>query len=382
MTSPDLANAAARALAEHDPVPTSASAETRAKHLAAMEVAIRRRHRRVIVQRWSVGAAAAAALIVGGAWVDGSFFHSSATDARSVGTHSVVAVAHGAGVVVTDGTNTRALGADATLQAGESLRTPTHASTALSFATGTRIDVREESEFAISSLGAMERFQLRRGSMHARVAPLHAGERFVINTSDAEVEVHGTSFRVDALSAPTGCEVTSSTRVVVDEGVVSVRHAGVQVFVRAGSSWPTECAPSAAHSTEAPATTPASGIPVTSHHLAHANVASPSVEGVADTAATDSTSTTHASTLALENDAFADAVALRREHRTGEALAAFERFVAEHPRSLLVESARIEAMRLLRDADRTRAESMARDYLRQYPDGVARREAEDLLASP
>ena len=73
-----------------------------------------------------------------------------------------------------------------------------------------------------------KRFSLEAGSLFAKVAKLTADERFVVATPDAEVEVRGTAFRVTIVPADRACEDGSPTRLEVTEGVVVVRHAGVE----------------------------------------------------------------------------------------------------------------------------------------------------------
>ena len=78
----------------------------------------------------------------------------------------------------------------------------------------------------------------RRWSVH--VAKFLSAVRFVFVTPDAEVEVRGTRFHVAIAAADENCRETT-TRVVVDEGVVVVRSAGRSSRVAAGARWPAEC---------------------------------------------------------------------------------------------------------------------------------------------
>jgi ferric-dicitrate binding protein FerR (iron transport regulator) len=81
----------------------------------------------------------------------------------------------------------------------------------------------------VRSAGRDTRIELWQGAITVQVNPRRAGERFVVQLSDAEVEVHGTRFVVAA-------EAGRLARVDVVEGVVAVRHAGdPERFLAAGA---------------------------------------------------------------------------------------------------------------------------------------------------
>lgn len=71
---------------------------------------------------------------------------------------------------------------------------------------------------------------LESGTIEASVRPLRAGERFVVETMDAEVEVRGTVFRVRA-------EDHRLQSVDVSEGKVEVRFGGEVFRIAAGGAW-------------------------------------------------------------------------------------------------------------------------------------------------
>jgi hypothetical protein len=137
----------------------------------------------------------------------------------------------------------------------------------------------------------------------------------------------------------------------VSEGVVVVRHAGVESRVEAGQQWPSGCA-------QAPVATRGSS---------------------GSSAARGPASPAPASSLGEQNDMFADAMSAKRRGDVGEAVADFDRFLSRYPSSQLAESATVERMRLLRSADPARATMAARQYLGRYPNGFARAEAETIL---
>lgn len=81
----------------------------------------------------------------------------------------------------------------------------------------------------VRSAGRDTRIELWQGEITVQVNPRRAGERFVVQLSDAEVEVHGTRFVVAA-------DAGRLARVDVVEGVVAVRHAGdPERFLAAGA---------------------------------------------------------------------------------------------------------------------------------------------------
>ena len=88
------------------------------------------------------------------------------------------------------------------------------------------------------------------------------------------------------------------------------------------------------------------------------------------------------STLASQNALYAEALAQKRSGDAPGALATFEQFLAAYPQSPLAESAAAQRMKLLRSMDPPRAVLAARAYLRDYPDGIARTDAEAILGGP
>ena len=137
------------------------------------------------------------------------------------------------------------------------------------------------------------------------------------------------------------------THLVVTEGAVVVRHAGVEKRVAAGEQWPGDCIPPVEISAPAPSA-----------------AATPSV----------------ASSLGEQNDLFAEAIVAKRQGESQVALATFDRFLATYPTSPLAQSAAVERMRLLRAAQSPRGVVAARQYLAHYPNGFASAEAEAIVA--
>jgi hypothetical protein len=200
----------------------------------------------------------------------------------------------------------------------------------------------------VNSEGALQMLRLEAGSVDLHVAKVSADHRFVVSTPDAEVEVHGTQFRV-SIGPSSGCG-DGVTHVLVTEGVVVVRHGGVEKRVPAGDQWP-NCAPAA----ETAAPSQASAVPPASAQ-------------------------SMASTLGEQNDLFAEGVLAKHRGDVQGAVSAFDRFLATYPGSPLAQSAAVERMRLLHTAGSARSVSAARQYLARYPGGFAISEAEAIVA--
>jgi hypothetical protein len=145
------------------------------------------------------------------------------------------------------------------------------------------------------------------------VAKLEAGQRFVVLTPDAEVEVRGTRFHVALASPDENCGHGTPTRVVVDEGVVVVRSPTGEVRVPAGERWPAVCpAP------PAPVPPPPS---IVARRQSRPALATP------------------ASTLATENDLFGAALRAERSGDRAEAAHLLDALLTRFPGSPLRESA-------------------------------------------
>jgi len=253
------------------------------------------------------------------------------------------------------------------LGTGITLQAPPEAPVRIGSADGTMLTLEARGELSVVEQSATRRFALHKGAVRARVAHLHAGERFLIATADAEVEVHGTVFRVSLADGDPGCEDGRRTRVAVTEGVVSVRAGGRETLVAAGDVWPA-CARLAASPAPDAATGPArvtAELPSVSRRHARAEPAPPrETEG-----------------LAAANDLFAAAARAQREHRPDEALRLFTRIIDVAPRGPLAEGAAAQRMKLLASRDAEAARRAAADYLARYPDGFARDDARRLAGS-
>lgn len=241
----------------------------------------------------------------------------------------------------------------------------------VALSTGTRLSM-VAGELAVIEAGITRQIlSLLDGVVRADVAKLRDGERFVIRTIDVEVEVRGTSFEVARVFPDPGCRGGVTTRVGVREGVVLVRHRGIEERIVAGERWPRECAPAA----------PAPTASVSSVATLGPVMAAPPKKIVDKKPAVASSPVAAAASPMLAEQNAAYRVALDAKHRgdAAAAIAAFASFEAKYPASPLAESAMIERMRLT--ADRARAASIAKAYLVRYPVGLARKEAEQVAAA-
>jgi ferric-dicitrate binding protein FerR (iron transport regulator) len=359
----------------------------RARAIGAIEAALAAKARRKLRLRFAIGgacAAAAAALLTVGA------IATQRDSARVAGTSSPASsIAEGsspAPVVVGQSGDVRVVspaGASSAPSAGAALAHGSHlvarhgGHAILAFATGTRLTVDDGGDVAVDDAAA-QIFSLSAGSVRADVAKLSPGQRFVVRTPDAEVEAHGTSFRVALAPSAAACGDGTVTRVVVYEGVVVVRRGAIESRVASGEEWPRGCvAPLTANAPSSPiANAPAVAVAAESDDKP--NAAPPSARTPDNEASGPGGSS--GSSLAKQNDLFAQAVAQKRAGRAASAVATFDRLLATYPSSPLAEAALAERMKLLASIDRGRGESAAKQYLARYPSGFARADAEAIRA--
>ena len=305
---------------------------------------------------WVVFAAAACLPVV--IWAASSFVHPAArTDAAIVRALSgQVAIARGDVERSIAGMGSSPLGP------GDELRTGQDASVSASLPTGAIVDIGPWTRVRFSAGGdrtaVRDRLELVAGRVEVRVPKLPAGSEVRVQTADATVVVHGTKFLVERVAA-VGAR-PASTRVAVTEGVVTVDTASGRRTLTAGMDLTTGEPPAPpAESTSASA-------------LATSAIQEPPAAPAASSR----------STLGAENALLSEAMRLRRDRQDDRALALVDAFVERYPGSPLMETARVERLRileetgamdrLLRDAER---------YLADYPRGYARDEASRMLAA-
>lgn len=256
------------------------------------------------------------------------------------------------------------------LGTGITLQAPPGAPVRIGSADGTVLTLEARGQLSVVEQSATRRFALRHGAVRAQVAHLHAGERFLIATDDAEIEVHGTVFRVALADGDPSCENGRRTRVTVTEGIVSVRAGGREMLVAAGEVWPA-CARSVR-----------TARPERSLDREPRGPVTPDVPGVSRRhPRTEPAPARETEGLVAANDLFAAAARAEREHRPSEALRLFTRLLEVAPRGPLAEGAAAQKMTLLSGSDPEAARRAAADYLARYPDGFARDDARRLAGS-
>jgi hypothetical protein len=260
---------------------------------------------------------------------------------------------------------------------GQVLASRERRSVVLSSASGTEVWLEHGSELAVVEAGRVLRFALTRGQAHAQVSPLRPGERFIIATSDAEVEVHGTVFEVSVAPPDVRCRSGVVTRVWVSHGVVEVRSAGRADRVSSGEQWPPECEPAASGE---PASAPTVPLRTVARVVARRAAPAPAPAAAAPlTSAPPPTPPPLPSALPEQNDLFAAALSSQRRGQPKQALVYLDRLLSRWPDGPLVEGGMAERMRALGAAGDVPAAARAgREYLLRFPNGFARAEARRL----
>lgn len=395
---PRLSQLATEMLA-HEPLPNvpppSPTARARTLSILALEVraqVAQRRRRRILAG--VTGLVAAAAIVVVGLV---ALHEHRAPEVRTAWARTM----HGEAHVVRAGAS---LPIDAQpLAPADHVVTGEGAKAAVTLSTGTRVTAFEATDVALVEDDSTQIFSLEKGRVTLDVAKLVGGERFLVRTVDAEIEVRGTSFTVTVVPADPSCGGGLHTRLDVAEGVVVIRAAGHEERVAAGDHFPRDCVASKDQA-PAPIVDPALAMATTSPKNAATddppstttnaplvpfapNVLAPPTAplGNGATGATTPMPTptpTPVSLLAAQNDLFALATAAKQRGDTAGALAGYERFLAKYPDAPLAESATVERMRLLAKTSKASGAAAARAYLARYPQGFARLEAEKLASVP
>jgi len=352
--------------------------------VAAAEQALRSRRRRRMVARLAIPVLASS-VAVGGLTLVWLSFGPGARRAAPANDNQPLFL------FAAPGRDRPAPDSDRRLGSGDRLRAPELGALVLGDAAGTQLTVEASASLTVLEAGATRRFALSQGAVGARVRKLQAGQRFIIQTPDAEVEVHGTAFRV-ALDEPEMVPCTGAgprqriaTRVMVTEGVVSVKWAGAEQRLLPGADWPPRCSEEAERSRPTPVALAAAEAPPlpapTSRHPAAASTRRRPGAGSAAVARDRAPDREPpASLLEAQNNLFVSAVRARHGGRATQARALFEQFLQRYPEASLFESALAQKMRVEAAlSDRAAAGATARRYLARFPDGFAQQEARALL---
>lgn len=380
MNSPRYARIVARLLAEEPLTSVEPSDLKRAQAIDVIAQALiaktRRRARRV----WISGfASVAAAGLLGYA---GIRQFSAADPAQSVPAVSAVVRPTGRGSAILDQAGKQALLSPLSLQQGGRLVAGDTGGASVRLSTGTELAVEHDTSLEFESAGPIQRFFLSQGVLQAKVAKLRDGQRFVVRTPDAEVEVRGTAFRVSIVEPDANCANGARTRVSVSEGLVEIRGAGASTYIHPGETWPAGCAPSPASALSAASATDSA------HPIATA-LASPTARPKQSDHAVSIASEQEASepahrpakeisSIAQQNELFAEATAARQQGDSARAVSSFEQLIARYPASPLAESAAVQRMVLLASMNPAAGRGAARQYLARYPQGYAKNDAEKL----
>jgi ferric-dicitrate binding protein FerR (iron transport regulator) len=411
----------------------------RRRMVAAVEEALRARRRRLrVVRSVTVVSAAAAAVVLihfglpNQPWrrADTGVAQGmppavmTAPDARALTVLSGAGAAGGG--MVLGGDVPQPVTRGMALAPGTQLVAPESGDVRIGTAAGTLLTLEPGGTLTVTEATRTQRFALLRGAVRARVAKLLPGERFIIDSADAEIEVHGTAFRVALAGTDPGCAERSTTRVSVSEGVVTVRSGGHEVRLSPGQEWPEGCAPplrtvagparpiritqrgrmvhGAPHAGSVPSEEPAPAeqplpapelptraaapaapapvaAPVASAPAAPGRtVALPPPATVEEAPVAPIAPALAASHLAAQNDLFAAAMRAKRAGRDTEAIRFLTRLVKRYPDGPLTESALAQRMKLLADSDPFAGAEAATQYLARFPGGFARADAERLVA--
>jgi ferric-dicitrate binding protein FerR (iron transport regulator) len=355
----------------------------------AMDHKRRRNERLRLAARWSL--AAALVLAAAGSWrVVGSRTSESQPAEKSAESREgsgiappvAIAIASGGGAIFAAPGSSSPAVAGRALTAGSQLIVDPSAGATLSLSTGTHLEVEPGSHLSVVEDSRAQIFALNMGSLRADVAKLSHDERFIVRTVDAEVEVRGTSFVVNVVPSDPACGAGTTTRVAVYEGIVTVRAGGQEEFIGKGEHWPRGCRKTAALAPSAHAAARRTTRVEPQAAPAAPPVAEPQLQPLITPPPLRALSTRRlpASSLAEENDLFAEGMLARRYGNLPLALDKMDRFLEKFPASHLAENAAAERMRILRALDPPKATAAARQYLQHYPSGFARGDAEAILA--
>ena len=374
MNSPRYARIAARLLSEEPLTSVELSDSKRAQAIDVIEQALAAKTRRRARRVWISGAASvAAAGLLGYAGIQQFFGTGSAPSAQAV---SAVVRPTGSGSAILDQAGKQALLSPLNLQQGGRLVAGGTGGASVRLSTGTELAVEHDTNLEFENAGPVERFFLSQGVLQARVAKLRDGQRFIVRTPDAEVEVRGTVFRVSIVDPDASCANGTRTRVSVTEGIVEVRGAGASTYIHPGETWPAGCALSAAAATDSahPVTPTLAAQPSAPKSSEHAQSALPDQEAFEPAPRPAK----EASSIAQQNELFAEANAARQQGDSAHAVSYFEQLILRYPSSPLAEGAAVQRMVLLAAMNPAAGRSAARQYLVRYPQGYAKNDAEKL----
>jgi FecR protein len=250
---------------------------------------------------------------------------------------------------------------------------------------GFRIQATPETEWLTVDSGPALRLALRRGQVTIAVDKLHAGQRFLVDLPDGELEVRGTRFVVDA-------EPGRTKAVRVLEGRVVIRFHGLPIVaLGAGQAW--HAPPIAA---SAPAQVERADPAAAGAHAVATSIAKKRVPA-SPVVARDGRSRAPASATGMGGLTESEAPPSQERDDSagtafGRAMAAFSAGDDRRAERMLLEfeavhrgdpraedAAFLAAVARARAGDRAGSRALAQHYLERYPRGLRRAEAERLV---
>ncbi|AUX46829.1 uncharacterized protein SOCE26_083380 [Sorangium cellulosum] len=284
--------------------------------------------------------------------------------------------------------------------AGEALRPAEQPAIALRFQLpphvaldrGTTLRPSVDARFEREMRAGLDVVTLTDGALDVTVRRLAAGERFIVRTTDAEVEVRGTVFRVEA-------ERGHIRGVSVSKGAVEVRHAGIVATILSGGSWratggagaaalPGMVLPPAPGGSAVPAPG-GSAAPAPGGSAAPAPGAEPSApaaqgQGAPPAAAVERKRAAPgtASSSSPATHKFAEAMQSLARGDYARSAEQLEAFSAAHPGDARADEADyLRAIALQRAGRSAEAAAAARRYLARRPNGAHRAEAKKIAGN-
>jgi hypothetical protein len=243
------------------------------------------------------------------------------------------------------------------------VRSPRDASPPPVAAEAPSFDVTDLGGAAVSSRleGGSTRATLSAGDAVFHVEHVAPARRFLLSLPDGEIEVRGTRFLVSIRDGHTA-------RVAVLEGVVALRLEGQpERVLRAGDAWTAPPAPASVPLVDA-ASLPIASSPAKTPRRPMPPAVQPPPQPDAGPASDASRS-------------FAEAMSLFQSASYEAADRSLAAFLRDHPEDARTEDASfLRAVARSRLGDSAGAATLAAEYLRRFPAGLRRREAERLLA--
>ncbi|MDP9149527.1 MAG: FecR domain-containing protein [Myxococcota bacterium] len=250
----------------------------------------------------------------------------------------------------------------------------------LQLLSGVEVAVAPETQLAVpdAQLGTSRREELRleQGFVRVHVPKLPRGHFFAIRTPNTLVSVHGTTFSVEVTRS--GPFALPRTRVIVTEGVVTVREGDRPIFLDAGMEWASslEKLPEVI----GPTSDKGANVSGASHGREKPR---PDAQDGPSSAPSDSApkeGSENQTELADQNRLFSQATQARARGDGEGAARLFGEFTRRYPDAPLAQDAHVALFRVLVALGSPDAARAAQTYIARFPDGVAYEEARRLAS--